>query len=73
VVDGHRNSGRFHDTVSNFSATSDSHGGTLITDPPIVSSSGTGSGGEAIGGVPSNGTTVHLTLRFVILIVDLLF
>jgi hypothetical protein len=51
-------------TASNFSATSDGHGGTLITDPPItsgavVTNSGTGSGSEGIAGGPSNGTTVH--------------
>jgi hypothetical protein len=44
-------------TVPNFSATSDGHGGTLITDPPItggavVTSSGTGSGSEGIAGAP---------------------
>jgi autotransporter passenger strand-loop-strand repeat protein len=51
-------------TVSNFSATSDGHGGTLITDPPIasgavVTNSGTGSGSEGIAGAPGSGTTVH--------------
>jgi autotransporter passenger strand-loop-strand repeat protein len=51
-------------TVSNFSATSDGHGGTLITDPPItsgavVTNSGTGSGSEGITGAPGSGTTVH--------------
>jgi autotransporter passenger strand-loop-strand repeat protein len=50
--------------VSNFSATSDGHGGTLITDPPIasgavVTNSGTGSGSEGIAGAPGSGTTVH--------------
>jgi hypothetical protein len=51
-------------TASNFSATSDGHGGTLITDPPItsgavVANSGTGSGSEGIAGAPGSGTTVH--------------
>jgi hypothetical protein len=51
-------------TASNFSATSDGHGGTLITDPPIasdavVTNSGTGSGSEGIAGAPGSGTTVH--------------
>jgi fibronectin-binding autotransporter adhesin len=54
-------------TASNFSATSDGHGGTLITDPPITSggtsgatNSGTGSGSEGIAGAPGgSGTTVH--------------
>jgi hypothetical protein len=51
-------------TVSNFSASSDGHGGTLITDPPItsgavVTSSGTGSGSEGLGGGPGGGTTVR--------------
>ena len=51
-------------TVSNFSATSDGRGGTLITDPPIMSgavvtSSGTGSGSEGIAGAPGGDTTVH--------------
>jgi hypothetical protein len=53
-------------TASNFSATSDGHGGTLITDPPITSggtsgatNSGTGSGSEGFGGAPGSGTTVH--------------
>jgi autotransporter passenger strand-loop-strand repeat protein len=53
-------------TVSNFSATSDGHGGTLITDPPITSggtsgatNAGTGSGSEGIAGAPGSGTTVH--------------
>jgi hypothetical protein len=39
-------------TVSNFSATSDGHGGTLITDPPITS-------GAVIAGEPGSGKTVH--------------
>jgi len=49
----------------NFSATSDGHGGTLVTDPPITSggssvatSSGTGSGSEGIA-VAGSGTTLH--------------
>jgi autotransporter passenger strand-loop-strand repeat protein len=53
-------------TVSNFSATSDGHGGTLITDPPITggrlsaaTNAGTGSGSEGIAGAPGSGTTVH--------------
>jgi hypothetical protein len=53
-------------TVGNFSATSDGHGGTLITDPPITSggssvatNAGTGSGSEGIAGAPGSGTTVH--------------
>jgi hypothetical protein len=51
-------------TSGNFSATSDGHGGTLITDPPItggavVTSSGTGSGSEGIAGAPGSDTTVH--------------
>jgi autotransporter passenger strand-loop-strand repeat protein len=53
-------------TVSNFSANSDGHGGTLITDPPITAggtsgatNSGTGSGSEGIAGAPGSGTTVH--------------
>ena len=52
-------------TASNFSATSDGHGGTLITDPPITSggsstpNAGAGSGSEGFGGVPGSGTTVH--------------
>jgi autotransporter passenger strand-loop-strand repeat protein len=52
--------------VSNFSATSDGHGGTLITDPPITgggtsgaTNSGAGSGSEGIAGAPGSGTTVH--------------
>jgi hypothetical protein len=50
-------------TASNFSATSDGRGATLITDPPItsgavVTSSGTGSGSEGIAGAPNSGTTV---------------
>jgi autotransporter passenger strand-loop-strand repeat protein len=50
-------------TSGNFSATSDGHGGTLITDPPIsggavVTSSGTGSGSEGIA-APGSGTAVH--------------
>jgi hypothetical protein len=48
-------------TASNFSATSDGHGGTLITDPPITSgavatNSGTGSGTEGIAGAPGAST-----------------
>jgi autotransporter passenger strand-loop-strand repeat protein len=53
-------------TVSNFSATSDGHGGTLITDPPITgggssgaTNAGTGSGSEGVAGAPGSGTTVH--------------
>jgi autotransporter passenger strand-loop-strand repeat protein len=53
-------------TASNFSATSDGHGGTLITDPPITggatsgaTNGGTGSGSEGIAGAPGSGTTVH--------------
>jgi hypothetical protein len=51
-------------TLSNFSATSDGHGGTLITDPPIasanvVTNSGTGSGSEGVAGAPGSGITVH--------------
>jgi autotransporter passenger strand-loop-strand repeat protein len=53
-------------TVSNFGATSDGHGGTLITDPPITggatsgaTNGGTGSGSEGIAGAPGSGTTVH--------------
>jgi hypothetical protein len=53
-------------TVSGFSATSDGHGGALITDPPIISggssvatNAGTGSGTEGIAGAPGSGTIVH--------------
>jgi fibronectin-binding autotransporter adhesin len=53
-------------TVSNFSATSDGHGGTLVTDPPVVSGKssvapnvGPGSSSESFTGAPSGGTTVH--------------
>jgi hypothetical protein len=51
-------------TSANFSATSDGHGGTLITDPPItngavVTNSGTGSDSEGIAGAPGSGTTVY--------------
>jgi hypothetical protein len=53
-------------TASNFSAISDGHGGTLITDPPITgggtsgaTNSGTGSGSEGIAGAPGSGTNVH--------------
>jgi hypothetical protein len=53
-------------TVSNFSATSDGHGGTLITDPPITGGGssvgtnvGTDSGSEGVAGAPGSGTTVH--------------
>jgi hypothetical protein len=49
-------------TSGNFSATSDGHGGTLITDPPITgvaTSSRTGSGSEGIGGGPGSCTTLH--------------
>jgi autotransporter passenger strand-loop-strand repeat protein len=52
--------------VANFSATSDGHGGTLITDPPITSGGSSvatnpasGSGSEGIAGAPGSGTTVH--------------
>jgi hypothetical protein len=53
-------------TVSNSSATSDGHGGTLITDPPITggktsgaTNGATGSGSEGIAGAPGGDTTVH--------------
>jgi len=51
-------------TVSNFSATSDGHGGTLITDPPItsgavVTNSGTGPGSEGTAGAPGSSSTMH--------------
>jgi autotransporter passenger strand-loop-strand repeat protein len=48
-------------TVSNFSATSDGRGGTLITDPPITSgaSSPSSSGSDGFGGIPGSGTNVH--------------
>jgi hypothetical protein len=48
-----------------FLATSDGHGGTLITDPPITNggtsgaTTGTGSGSGGIAGAPGSGTTVH--------------
>jgi hypothetical protein len=50
--------------VANFSATSDGHGGTLITDPPIASGDATDARtGPLSGGLadvaPGGGTTVH--------------